>query len=134
LPLQRFAVGIASLAFVHCGRSHDRLPIGASWSSSCSMLQQEDDAMQHVTGYLTLALALLTLIAGAAVAAEPAVSAPATRIERQAPTTAPAVRGTTSNLDPASGPVVSDPHALPADAVNWKSDSTLHTWGGYSAN
>jgi hypothetical protein len=96
------------------------------------MLQQEDDAMQHVTGYLTVALALLTLTAGAVVAAE--ANSPATRTEQQAATTAPSGRGTTSNLDPASGPVISDPHALPADAVDWKSDSTLHTWRGYSAN
>lgn len=90
--------------------------------------------MQHVTRYLTLALALLGLTAGAAVASEPAAPAPAVRSEPQRPAAASAPRRTTSNLDPANGPLSSDPRALPAEAVHWKSDATLHTWGGASAN
>lgn len=93
--------------------------------------------MKHLTGYVVLAAAAIGLGAPQAVRAAEQGAAPQV-VRADAPASAAPARhaavGTATNLDPARGPVVSDPHALPSDAIDWKSDAPHHTWRGTSAN
>ncbi len=92
--------------------------------------------MKHLTGYVVLAAAAGALCA-APRAANAVDQAAAPQVVRADAASAPSSRdalGRVSNLDPARGPVGSDPHALPADAVDWKSDAPHHTWRGTAAN
>ncbi|MDX2170254.1 MAG: hypothetical protein SF182_24495 [Deltaproteobacteria bacterium] len=95
--------------------------------------------MKHVTRYLALATAsaAIGLTMQPVGATEPAAARPALRADAPPARVAPPLRtdrAVANNLNPARGPVVSDPHALPSEAVDWTSDAPHHTWSGYSAN
>jgi hypothetical protein len=103
--------------------------------------------MKHLMGYVALAAAAVLLTAAPArlraldLDAQPQAATVGAAAVRVAPNVHPAVgavRGqpasTSGNLDPYRGPVVSNPHAYPHDAIGSPSGAPYHTWKGYSPN